>query len=338
MSFDHRRHARARAAECRAELQQARGRTPVQGTTATRRRSEDGGTRSTGRTDGAAPERTRRTVAGRTYLRRAGRRTAQEPGRRTLSHQADAHTTPMSSTSSGTTDLTDYNDPDEQVPRGRSRHAPAARRRRRLATGATAGGGLLLGVAVRTRSGLRRRLAAIAGVALLALGLRERLGGTGGLPAPERTHGESPIRSEHNPRGTGDEPDVPARTPPDEGSIQFTEHQNEEPRPKPDLDHGPHDPRVERGDAETVDLSTASLADEESEAAGPKPEQAYPAQVEDTEPDGSPPEDVSHVVADQPGPGDWRGNALDVGDPELESRVENLDRSAGPTDEADEGE
>lgn len=108
-------------------------------------------------------------------------------------------------------------------------------------------------------------------------------------------------QDETNPRGVTGEPDVETVTEPDEGDIQFTV-EGEEPRSKPSLDDEVRtDPRSDKSDESVeIDLSETSMADEASEATGPTPEQAEPAQVEDTEPDHSPPEDTSHMEADVP--------------------------------------
>lgn len=127
-----------------------------------------------------------------------------------------------------------------------------------------------------SRSKPRAIALGIVGVALVAVGVRER-----------RTD-DGPSGGDINPRGTVDEPDVETKTDPDEGQIQFTDDQTAEPRHKPDLDDAPEDPRrdtPDNGDEEVeVDLSEATLADEASEATGPSTEQAYPAK-EGTDPE-----------------------------------------------------
>lgn len=107
---------------------------------------------------------------------------------------------------------------------------------------------------------------------------------------------------ETNPRGVSGEPDVEAVTEADDGDVRFTAT-GDELRPKPSLgDEASTDPRnTDAGDdGVEIDLSESALADEASEATGPTPEQAEPAQVEDTEPDRSPSEDTSHMEADVP--------------------------------------
>jgi len=88
-----------------------------------------------------------------------------------------------------------------------------------------------------------------------------------------------------NPRGVGggvdDETDQG-------GDVEFVEGESPEPHRETHLeDEDAHDPRLHPdSDAEQtqVDLSEAAMADEASEAAGPHPEQAYPAS-EGTDPE-----------------------------------------------------
>lgn len=197
----------------------------------------------------------------------------------------------------------------------------------RRGTLAMLGGGALFVRGLRARGRLRSVLQAAAGIALVAYGVRQRLsggesrdGGQGGFDdgpgGPGDTVEEAggpteAIRHESqsgtNPRDVDADPNVETQTAPDEGSIQFTTDQDETASPKPRDDGGDEgDPRMaESGtgqdEADTeIDISEAHVADEASEAVGPDPEQAYPAQVEDTEPDASPEADASHVEADEP--------------------------------------
>lgn len=135
-------------------------------------------------------------------------------------------------------------------------------------------------------------------------------------------------QSETNPRGTSGEPDVESETDSDEGSIQFTDDQNDGPRSEPHLDEeGPHDPRMEDDDDEVeVDLSEASMADEASEAVGPTPEQSQPSSTEGTEPEPTPAEDASHMEADVP---DEEDSDADSGDDETEDDESDDDLTAG---------
>jgi len=169
-------------------------------------------------------------------------------------------------------------------------------------------GGALFVHALWSRQGRGRVLQAGLGVLLVGYGFQQHRsgsthstktaidwderGGTG--TSEERAESQ---QDEVNPRGTSGEPDVETETDPDEGSVQFTEEGNGEPRSEPQLDEpSPDDPRLDEDDGPTeIDLSEASLADEASEAAGPAPEQAQPTQTEGTEPELTPTEDSSHT-------------------------------------------
>ncbi len=193
--------------------------------------------------------------------------------------------------------------------------------------------------AARSSTGTRARAIRVAiGTTLIGIGLRQRRSNGGGSttreePVPDdggrsgadrsmktvaddahsarERHGLT-NRTETNPRGVPTDPDGDAMTGAGEDAVRFTAD-GEEPRVKPSLsDEVPGDPRYddESDEGVAVDLSEASLADEASEATGPDPEQAEPAQVEDTEPDRSPPEDTSHMQADVPD-GSESGSASD---------------------------
>lgn len=187
------------------------------------------------------------------------------------------------------------------------------------------------GVRGSTRNEVRAGAQLALGAALLGVGLRQRRAGDGssadefGPSERDSEVGEAEVETEKpvaddarvareradvthqdetNPRGVTGEPDVETVTEADEGDVQFTTD-GAEPRSKPDLDdETATDPRYNSGDETDdpveIDLSEAAMADEASEATGPAPEQAEPAQVEDTEPDRSPPEDASHMQADVP--------------------------------------
>lgn len=90
---------------------------------------------------------------------------------------------------------------------------------------------------------------------------------------------------EFNPRGTADGADL-ARD--DGGDVDFVDGKEPGTYRETDLpDESAHDTRLNQErdrDRTEVDLSRASLADEASEAAGPQPEQAYPAR-EGTDPE-----------------------------------------------------
>lgn len=188
-------------------------------------------------------------------------------------------------------------------------------------------GGALLGRAIRT-DGRRRVTSALAGLALVGYGVRERLSGDDrgdGLGSndhdrPDDRTGETDeaggptetMRHEShtgtNPRDVTQDPDVEAETGSDDGSVQFTADQDDEPRESPQLDQDEEgDPRrddaaadtkPDEDDAVTVDISEAAMADEPNEAVGPDTTQAYPSQVDDTEPDPSPDADAAGGPAD----------------------------------------
>lgn len=196
----------------------------------------------------------------------------------------------------------------------------------RRGTIAMLAGGALIARAKSTRGTLRTAISALAGLGLVAYGVRQRLsggrgggdgsGGSGPRDRPDDRTGatdegtgatESMRQESHtgtNPRDVDDEPDVETETDQDEGRVQFTTDHDEPGATAPDLEEGGE--RDSRLDDETddesvdVDISEAAMADEPNEAAGPTSEQAFPSQVEDTEPDPSPAADTSHVEADEP--------------------------------------
>lgn len=171
---------------------------------------------------------------------------------------------------------------------------------------------VLAGCAVLVRAVRNRNRSAVQvllGAALLGFGLRQRRSEGGGPAAGEDERGEPDTgtkeladgartarerndvlhRDETNPRGVTGEPDVEAATEPDEGDIQFTT-EGEEPRRKPALDEEVRtDPRnvAEAGESVEIDLSEASMADEE--AAGGESESATgatgDADVAESDPD-----------------------------------------------------
>lgn len=125
--------------------------------------------------------------------------------------------------------------------------------------------------------------------------------------------------SEPNPRGMSDRSDVETE---DGGDPQFVEGERGGPHRETHLeDESAHDPRLhpESDDEPTeVDLSEAAMADEASEAAGPHPEQAYPAR------EGTDPEPTSEKAPERIGEG-----AVAPGGADDESNAEST---------ADEGE
>lgn len=108
---------------------------------------------------------------------------------------------------------------------------------------------------------------------------------------------ESEIDAEgdvHESAQLGDEGETGSR-------VEFTddEEMDEEPRTKPDHVGDEEDPRRETdedGDeAVEVDVSDTAMAEETSEAVGPDPEQAQPAQTDAIEPEETPDEDSSEM-------------------------------------------
>ena len=176
-------------------------------------------------------------------------------------------------------------------------------------------GGTLLARALWSHRRIRAVILALAGAALVGFGLRQRrsrdsnhqTGDTGTVDHSVTGTSEQRVESHQddaNPRGTSGEPNVETKTAPDEGSVQFTESQNEGLQSKPHLDEGDEDPRLDEGDEVTeVDLSEASLADEASEAAGPVSAQAQPTQTDDPEPERTH-EDDAQMDAGEPDPVD----------------------------------
>lgn len=77
--------------------------------------------------------------------------------------------------------------------------------------------------------------------------------------------------------------------------IEFTEEAD---GPKAELEGEDDDPRRDTPEEDEdleIDVSDAAMADEASEATGPDPEQAQPAQTDSVEPDETPEEDASHM-------------------------------------------
>lgn len=190
-------------------------------------------------------------------------------------------------------------------------------------------GGVLLASSLRTmrRNRGRATLQALAGAALVGFGLRQR------RSRSDRSAGT-------NPRGVSGEPDVETETDPDEGRVQFTDEQDDEPRQRPHIEEGPEDPRYheEEDDEVDIDLSEAAMADEASEATGPAPEQAQPAETEGTEPEPTAEEDASHEQADQPG----TASGADTESDELDESEEFTESESGADEvgmdaDADEG-
>lgn len=172
-------------------------------------------------------------------------------------------------------------------------------------------GGTLILRAIGGGGGLVRKTGRmVAGTALVGLGLRQRRRHRPTSAADEleeNAEGEMGTVDQRidsheegvNPRDTDSEPEIDQKTEPDEGSIQFTDDQ-EESQSKPDLeDDSTGDPRTDDDDQTEIDISEASMADEANEAAGPSSVQAQPTQTDSIEPEESPEEDASHLQADE---------------------------------------
>lgn len=194
------------------------------------------------------------------------------------------------------------------------------------------GGVTLLGALRGTQTSRARQLAKVlAGGALFAIGIgqlrAERTGesdetdaetrwtGTGETKVSDDAYAETQqdlgaqrdadesqsvyqSETEPNPRGMTDRSDVEEDQ---EGDIHFVEGEQPEAHRETHLeDENAHDTRLhpESDDDPTeVDLSEAAMADEVSEAAGPHPEQSYPAR------EGTDPEPTSEKAPERAGEG-----------------------------------
>ena len=178
---------------------------------------------------------------------------------------------------------------------------------------------------------------ALAGAALLGVGLRRRRAESGQTGfSGERAHSaetsahqtasDLQAPSELNPRGV-DNSDV--ATDPNEGSVQFTTGQDETSEPKPHLDQAdPVDPRYpDEDDPETaedhveVSLSSTKTTDELGKVAAPDEEQAYPAM------EGTDPEPMSEKAPQRYGQGAVANE-----------RIDDEENSAGDENQATEDE
>lgn len=142
--------------------------------------------------------------------------------------------------------------------------------------------------------------------------------------------------SEPNPRGVSDRADAQA----DEGGdVDFVEGKEPATHRETHLeDEDAHDTRLHPDDGQTeVDLSTASMADEASEAAGPHPEQAYPAQ-EGTDPEptseDAPPR-VGEGAATPAGPGNENDENEQPDDADAEEAASSDERPSESEDDAE---
>lgn len=224
-----------------------------------------------------------------------------------------------------------------------------------------AGGGLLLVSALRSvlKGQLRAIPKAAAGAGLLRYGLGKRRADSSASSAPgsDETSTFEPANLEDveggtegkamsdeaatatgSPEGvdideTGEIPDEANFGEEDSGArIEFVDDDGtpsaDEPHSTPDLDEGTEDPRLDDEDDDVeIDLSQSATAEEASEAAGPSPGQAQPAQTDTTEPEETPEEDASNMKVD-PDPDD------DDEDEELESGTGDTE-SSDETDEED---
>ncbi len=210
------------------------------------------------------------------------------------------------------------------------------------------GGGILLAAAIRSLAASRPRAIplGIAGTGLVGVGLRKRRasrqeeesgpptvrdGSEGKETSDEASaaaeRADAGRVSEIEPDGeVAEEPEI-GESEPDGSEIEFTdEHDRSEPRSSPNLEsEADEDPRREtETDGVTVDVSDPAMAEEESEATGPDPEQAQPTQTADTEPEESPAEDASHKKVDPP---DGDDDAESTDDGETAADDENADEA-----------
>ncbi|SFB73342.1 hypothetical protein SAMN05444422_101568 [Halobiforma haloterrestris] len=194
---------------------------------------------------------------------------------------------------------------------------------------AAAGGGLLLLSALRSlgRGQLRAIPKAAGGAGLLAYGLG-RAGergesesgsgtfepdlddvddGTDGKEVSDQAHAAG-TRPDHG-RGPRSESDSLANEDSDAGTdVEFTDDEGAEPRSRPGGDEGLDPRRTEDDESVEIDVSDSAMADEASEATGPDPEQAQPAQTDAIEPEETPDEDASHMKVEPDDESESNGN------------------------------
>lgn len=201
-----------------------------------------------------------------------------------------------------------HGDGDHDAPTRGERLVTTLRDGSRDGTVALVGGLAALFVAVRSRS--RGRIRAIAtaltGVGLIGHGLRKRRRARDADVAFDRVttprqkpsddaHAATVRQGHEDPFDAEDEPAGDEAT----DDVEFTTDPDE-PAPKPGLeDETSGDPRRRTDDEAEVDLSESATAAEESEAAGPDPAQAQPAQTDPTEPEADPDADVGHEGVDE---------------------------------------
>ncbi|GAB3670228.1 hypothetical protein GCM10028856_19700 [Halopiger thermotolerans] len=149
--------------------------------------------------------------------------------------------------------------------------------------------------------------------------------------------------TEPNPRGMSDRSDVDADEQGDEeGDLRFVEGEQADPHRETHLeDETAHDTRLhpESDDEPTeIDLSEAAMADEASEAAGPHPEQSYPAR------EGTDPEPTSAKAPERTGEGAVApadsSDDEDDGDADAagETEADDADEQATSDDRSEDGE
>ncbi|RQH03099.1 hypothetical protein [Natrarchaeobius oligotrophus] len=183
-------------------------------------------------------------------------------------------------------------------------------------TVALAVGGALILSAIRSlvRGRWRAIPTAIAGGALIEYGRRRR---RSSRSSAQRSDRHESANAEGAPR------------------TEFTEATEEsEPRSKPGMeDDDAQDPRRNTDDdAVSIDVSETATADEASEATGPDPEQAQPAQTDAIEPEEEPAEDASHlrVEPDDAEPSDRAGDGDGAEGPDAdEEGAEDAGADAG---------
>lgn len=230
------------------------------------------------------------------------------------------------------------------------------------------GGGAMFAWALRTSRKRRGRAAllALASLAVLGIGLRRRRSGRrpdpvetgadvrldeeGAEEVSDEAQGErdrdlgagrnadesrSVYQSdtEPNPRGMSDRSDVETD---DAGEIDFVEGKEPGTHREPHLeDEDAHDTRLhpESDDEPTeVDLSESAMADEASEAAGPQPEQAYPAR-EGTDPEPTSDEAPERVDEGTTAPADSDTGERQTGD-EPQERHDGSEEAADEPDQS----
>lgn len=235
--------------------------------------------------------------------------------------------------------------------------ANVSERNRNELLATTIGGGLFawaIGTIPRRRG--RAAVQMAIGAGLITIGLRQRrsrsedgIDSTGfderddegnNVSADAHSEFDPDVVADDNPRDIAGDPES---EPTDgEGDVEFTDDQMDEidePQSKPNLDaEGAEDPRLDNDDDETVDidLSTASVAGDTGEAAGPTSQQSQPTSTGGTEPEPTPTEDASNLQADKPAEDDSEfedGIDSDFESDESETEEIELEDEGDETDE-----